>query len=132
MKMPYKKIVKRLFVEIYNFQSDNEGEGNSAAFTALLYLSMFQFLNTLSIFMIIDNIIKIDLANFFGHHLIIGMIIPTAILVSDYFIVKPVPETIKEYDSTKRKITWIYILLTLLILGGCVAWIVFLNNAKGG
>lgn len=130
--MKYNYFIKRIFTEIYNFQVENWGDGNLPALTALLYLSIFQFFNVLAILMIIQNLTSIDLAGFFSSHLIIGMIIPTAILVSDYWIVKPVPETIKEYDSTKRKITWIYILLTLLILGGCVAWIVFLNNIKGG
>jgi hypothetical protein len=129
--MKLKQFIRRIFSELYHWQNDLYGKENLPGFTALLAISSLQFLNILSVFMIIENITRVELASFFGHHLILGLIIPVGLLIMDYLIIKPIDLTIEEYPSKKTKITWIYVLITLLVLAGCIAWIVILNNKRG-
>lgn len=124
--MKYNHFIKRVFKEIYNFQIENWGNGNLPALTALLYLSILQFFNVLAIMGYLYAAFNLDLIDFLGTHYYIGLIIPLALLLSDYLIIKPINITLQE-DLPKNKITWIYILVTLPFLAGCLIWIYNIN-----
>jgi hypothetical protein len=129
--MKFKKLIRRLFSEIYYSQLENWGEGDLPGLTALLLLSGLQMLNVGSILLAIQNLTLIDIFGYFNQHLVVGMLIPTVLLIMDYLIVKPITITIKENLPGRRRITWIYVLVTFLLLAGSVAWIVILNNKRG-
>jgi len=124
--MKYIHFIKRVFKEIYNFQVENWGSGNLPALTALLYLSILQFINILAIMGYLYAAFNFNLIDFFGTHYYIGLIIPLTLLLSDYLIIKPINITLQE-ELPKNKITWIYILASLLFLTGCLIWIYNIN-----
>ena len=129
--MKLKQFIRRIFSELYHWQNDLYGKDNLPALTALLALSSLEFFNVGSILMIIQTTTSIDIFGYFNRHLIIGMIIPALLFLTNYLVVKPIEVTIKDYPPQKKKIIWIYILITLLILAVCIVWIVILNNKKG-
>jgi len=125
-----KKLIIRIYTELYHWHNSNFSKEQLPALTALLILSILQFFNIISIMMIVENIFSINISNFFSDNLAIGMIIPVSLLIMDYLIVRPIDVTIKENPRRKRTITWIYVLGTLLVLALCVVWIIYINESK--
>lgn len=119
-----KHIIRRLFTELYHWQNDNWGKDNLPAYTSLLILSGLQMLNFACFLLAFDNITSLGLAEFLYSNIVIGMVIPAGLLLMNYLMVRPVSETIKDNPLKGRRITWIYVLATLLLLVLCVAWTV--------
>lgn len=126
-----KKLIIRLFIELYHWQNNNWGEDGQPILSSLLILSGLQFLNIAGLMMIFQNITKIDIYGFFSSNLAIGMIIPIGVLITDYIIVTPIKVTIQQNPPQKKRILWLYVLFTIILLAACVAWIVYINEHEG-
>ena len=119
-----KKITREIFTGLYYWQSEKWGSDNLPAFTALLLLSAMQFVNISCVLMIVQSISKYDIFGYFSSHLIIGMIIPVLILTGDYLLVQPIKSTVTQSYSKPQTKAFLYGLITIAILVGCVIMII--------
>lgn len=123
-----KKVIIRLFVELYHWQNDKYGETNLPVLTALLLSSGLQFLNLLSVISFLYPIFGINVFSYLSKNHVVGLTIPAAILIMNYIIVRPVKMTIKNNPIQWRKITPIFVLLTITLTTISVVLIIRFKN----